>query len=117
MAFDHENHTIHPVTGFQIDKNTGHHIGMHQAPIGRVSDETEWPKWVTPHDNHIVSQSAPGGPAHVSTPRFEHFHVNRVDGSVTVMVNNAEEEARALADPRTETLAGEHPRAETPSGE
>jgi hypothetical protein len=100
MAFDHENHTIDPATGFQVHKETGQHIGVHQAPVKRVNDETDWPKWVTPHADHIHRQAVAGAPDHISVPAFPHFHVNRADGSVTVMVANEEEEAHALAGPK-----------------
>jgi hypothetical protein len=96
MAFDPDHHSIDVNTGYQIHKHTGHRIGQDPMPHARVTDETEWPKWVTPHPDHVVRQGD-----HVSTPHFEHVHVGRHDGAVTVMVHNAEEEARALSDPAT----------------
>jgi len=100
MAFDQENHTIDPVTGFQVHKKTGHHIGMNQAPIERVNDDPDWPKWVTPHESHVVRQTVPGAPDHVNTRAFPHSHVNRADGSVTVLVANEDEEKLALGEYR-----------------
>jgi hypothetical protein len=98
MAFDPQTHEIDPSTGFMRDKESGHHVGLHQAPVKRVNDETDWPKWVTPHDSHIVKQAAGRGPTHLSTPRFPNYHVNRADGSVTVLVANEEEEKLALGE-------------------
>lgn len=95
MAFDPEVHEFHPETGFIVHKDSGHPVGLHSAPIRRVSDETEWPKWVTPHENHVVLF----GGGQIATPRFVHHHVNRVNNAVTVMVHTPEEEAFALADP------------------
>jgi hypothetical protein len=74
---------------------------------------SEFPKWVKVHDSHIVRKESDVGVAidpatgaarqytalpHVSTPAWQDFHVNREDGSVTVLVKDAEEEAKALAD-------------------
>jgi len=59
--------------------------------------EIEWPKWVVPHASHIVRTTAANAPDHVSTPAWTGCHVNRVDGVVTVLVADAEEEARAIA--------------------
>lgn len=57
-----------------------------------------FPKWVQPHESHIVRKEMDGAPAHVSAPGFSEVHVNRIDGAVTVLVANEDEEARALAD-------------------
>lgn len=99
MAFDHENHTIDPVTGFQIHKETGHRIGVDPAPPGPVHNDADWPKWVKPHDGHVHRQRHGDGPEHVSAPHFPHHHVNRASGEVTVLVHTPDEEAVALADP------------------
>lgn len=53
----------------------------------------EFPKWVVPHDSHVVRQGE-----HLSTPHFPDVHVGR-DSVVTVLVHDAEQEAFALADP------------------
>lgn len=72
--------------------------GLAQAPVPKQSnDGGEFPKWVTPDESHIVRQKVEGAPDHVSTPGWPEYHVNRVDGSVTVLVKDADEEARALA--------------------
>lgn len=102
MAFDAENHAIDPVTGYHIDKRTGHRVGIDPAPVKRVSDDTDYPKWVVPHPGHVSFHALHG---HVSTPTFMQHHVNRIGGEVTVLVHDAEEEARALAPPH------EHPEA------
>ena len=74
----------------------------------------EFPKWVVPHASHIVRQTAQPGesrpgtensllsagdaPDHISTPAWTEFSVNRVTGEVMVLVQDAEEEAKALAE-------------------
>ena len=100
MAFDHENHIIDPATGFQIHKETGHRIGVDPAPPRPVHADTDWPKWVKPHDNHIHRHGD-----HLSTPHFPSHHVNRDGGDVMVLVHTPEEEAAALADPLAPTAA------------
>lgn len=95
MSFDPKIHEIHPETGFHVHKETGHIVGLVPAPAARVNHDSEWPRWVKPHDSHIVRQSVAGAPDHVSTPHFPHVHVNRVDGTVTVLVENEDEEKRA----------------------
>lgn len=95
MAFDPKIHDIDPVTGFHIHKSDGHRVGIDAAPFKRVSDETEWPKWVVPHIGHVRRDPATG---HVSTPEFSEHHVAR-DGEVTVLVLDPQDEERALAAP------------------
>jgi hypothetical protein len=58
----------------------------------------EFPKYIEPHESHVVTQEAAHGdaPPHRSTPAFGGFHVDR-EGKVKVLVHNAEEEAKALA--------------------
>ena len=79
-----------------------------------MSDVIEFPKWVVPHASHIVRQTAQPGdsrpgtensllsageaPDHISTPAWTEFSVNRVTGEVMVLVQDAEEEAKALAE-------------------
>jgi hypothetical protein len=43
---------IDPVTGFQIDKETGHFVGIVPAPI-KSGIVTEYPKWIEPHISHV----------------------------------------------------------------
>lgn len=58
----------------------------------------EYPKWVTPHASHVVRRKDDAdAPEHVSTPAWPQHHVNRVNGEVTVLVNDAAEEKRAKA--------------------
>jgi hypothetical protein len=57
----------------------------------------EFPKWVTPHTNHIVELQ---GGAKI-TPQFPEFHVARADGKVTVLVRDANEEKLAVEDPHS----------------
>lgn len=97
MAFDQEKHEIDPQTGFAVDKETGVQVGLEQAPLKPVSDDLEFPKWVVPHESRVFRKKSDNAPDHVSTPDFENFHVNRVDGSVTVLVKNEDEENIALS--------------------
>ena len=55
-----------------------------------MNDVQEYPKWVKPHDSLIVKQGD-----NIVVPEFEQCHVNRVNAEVTVLVNDAEEEAKA----------------------
>lgn len=96
MAID-ERHEIDTATGFVVDKKTGIPIGLMSQPHLPVSLETDFPKWVIPDASHIVRKQVDGAPDHVSTPGFAEFHINRLDGVVTVLVKDAEEEAKALA--------------------
>lgn len=54
----------------------------------------EFPKWVSPHDSHIVKSQ--DGTVQ-STPMFPDFHIDRLTGALTVLVHSAEEEAKAIA--------------------
>ena len=96
MAFDPNIHEVDPATGYHVFKGTGRRVGIDPAPIERVSDETEYPKWVVPHPGHITYHPLYG---HASTPLFSECSVNRVGGEVTVLVHDAEEEERARSDP------------------
>jgi hypothetical protein len=98
MAFDHENHTIDPATGYQIHKDTGHRIGLDPAPARAVDHDPEWPKWIPVHDSHVVRRKVDGAPDHVSVPAFPEYHVNRGDGLVTVLVRNEDEEKAATGE-------------------
>ena len=71
------------------------------------STSEEWPKWVVPHESHVVRKKVDGAPDHVSVTDFEESHVNRVDGSVTVLVKDEADEQRA-------TSARPEPEAEEP---
>jgi hypothetical protein len=96
MAFDQENHTLDPDTGYAIDKDTGRRIGIDPAPHLPVNRDPDWPKWVVAHDSHIQRRKVEGVPDVVSTPGWPDSHVNRVDGSVTVLVRNEDEEKLAM---------------------
>lgn len=80
-----------------------------------MTEHQDYPKWVKPHDSHIVRKkldpihrglgssgghviASADGPDHVSTPAFAQYHVDRLTGAVSVLVNDAEEEAKALAE-------------------
>jgi hypothetical protein len=56
----------------------------------------EFPKWVSPHPSHIEHRKGSEG-HRIWTPEFPDFHVDRGD-NVTVMVEDAEHEAFALAE-------------------
>src|SRR5579872_7501042 len=71
MVFDPKIHEVDPVTGFHVYKGDGRRVGMDAAPIARVSDETEFPKWVVPHGGHVHRHPAT---AHVSTPGWAEHH-------------------------------------------
>ncbi len=51
----------------------------------------EFPKWVKPDPSHVVKHNG-----NQVTPSFPHFNVAR-NGEVTVLVNNKDEEKKALA--------------------
>lgn len=53
----------------------------------------EYPKLVAPHESHVLT--APGT-GHISVPGFASHHIDR-HNVVTVLVHDAEEEAKALA--------------------
>jgi hypothetical protein len=59
--------------------------------------DADWPKWVEIHPSQIVRKESGDAPASVSVAGFEHFF-DRVTGAVKVLVHNAEDEARALAE-------------------
>lgn len=65
----------------------------------KKAEVVEFPKWVEPHPSHIV-----GGVAAL----FAQSHTDRVSGKVSVLVNNAEDEAVAAA----EMKAPEAPKSE-----
>lgn len=117
--FDAENHYIDPKTGFARHKDTGHLIGLEQAPAPVANRDTEWPKWVVPHESHVVRPKGDGArtgmavspsnmevdngmvgiaPNQIATPGWQHSHVNRADGVVTVLVDNEDEERLATSE-------------------
>lgn len=78
----------------------------------------EFPKWVVPHDSHVLRKMEGSAPVHISAPEWPEIHVNRVDGVVTVLVNSQQEEARALADVTPEPVVEEtHAETEAPAAE
>lgn len=93
MAFDPNEHVIDPASGFQRHKVTGHMIGIEQAPAKRVSDETEYPKWVTAHLSHVKRDAF----GNISTPAFTENFQTRF-GDVHVLVNNEDEEVKAMSE-------------------
>lgn len=64
------------------------------------SKDEDFPKWVAPHASHVDRIGD-----HVSVPHFPEFHVDR-KGNLTVLVRDAEEESRALAEKVAEEGAG-----------
>lgn len=61
------------------------------AEARRKASHQEYPKWIEPHASHLDHANG-----HVSVPLFPEHHVDR-DGKVTVLVKDAEDEAKALA--------------------
>lgn len=95
---DKDNHIIDPATGFAKHIDTGHIIGLEQAPPMPTRPDSEYPKWVVPHDSQIVRTKVDGAPDHVVTPGWAQSHVNRSDGVVTVLVANEDEENLATGE-------------------
>lgn len=96
MAFDPAVHTIDHDTGFLIDKKLGHRVGLDSTPTAPPDPDQKWPKWVIPHDDHIVR----GENVPPVTPVLGECAVRRGDGQVSVLVNNSDEEALALEAPK-----------------
>lgn len=100
-AFDPAVHEIDPSTGFQIDKATGLESGIHAIPPGKPeSDDRDWPQWIPVHESHVLVKKMDGAPDHVSVPAFPDYHVNRIDGSVTVLVHDEDEAKIASSAPQ-----------------
>lgn len=59
----------------------------------------EYPKWVLVHLSHVHTKLGGDGQEHFSVPAFPEFHVDRLTRLVSVLVHDAEDEAKALADP------------------
>jgi hypothetical protein len=101
MAFDPKLHEIHPASGFMVDKESGHPVGLVPPPVPKSALDPEFPKWIEPHESHIEKT---GG--HISVPLFP-FHVQRGSNVVTVMVKDADEEKQAIeakTEPSTEPM-------------
>ena len=96
MAFDHKEHFIDPASGFMKHKETGHMIGLEPAPAKRVNDETEYPKWVKVHEGHVKHHALHG---YVTTPSWGEPHVDRATNEIKVLVQNEDEEVRAMSAP------------------
>lgn len=58
----------------------------------------EFPKWVLAHEGRVVRQKIEGLPENVTVKGFDQCHVNRVNGEVTVLVNDEAEEAAAMSE-------------------
>lgn len=101
-AFDSAVHEIDPLTGFQLDKDTGNISGVVAKPPIPATEPTEWPKWVKLHESQIVRRKNDGAPDHVSAPDFEEFHVDRVTGEVSALVEDEDEAKRAMSVRREE---------------
>lgn len=94
MAFDAKLHTVDPLTGYHVHKEDGRRVGE-PAPIKRMTDDTEYPKWLEPHQGHIKRHPIHG---HISCPEWSDTDVNR-NGVVKVLVRDEEEELHAMTDP------------------
>lgn len=94
---DPNQHVVDPDTGFHVDKDTGRLVGIEEAVKPQPQLNPEWPKWVVPDESHVSRVKREGFPDHVTAPLWSDFHVNRVDGVVTVLVKDEDEEHRALA--------------------
>ena len=104
MAFDRDVHIIDPATGFATDARTGAILGVQQSPVAAPVAGSDFPKWVTVHDDRVKVKRAHGAPPHVWVDGFADFHVAR-DGVVTVLVEDAEGEALAATDAANATDA------------
>jgi hypothetical protein len=93
MAFDPKLHAIDPVTGLIVHKDDGRVVGLVSPESLPPADYQEFPKYVYPHASHIVYEPR-NGKLHVEN--FE-YHLDR-HNVVSVLVHDAEEEAKALAD-------------------
>lgn len=97
-AFDPAIHGIDPVTGYQIDKESGTFSGLVQKTFENAAEAvSDFPKWVVASIDHIVMKQDGDGPVHVSTPDFPDFHVNRETKEVTVLVHDEDEEKKAVS--------------------
>jgi|SRR5579859_4025933 len=91
MVFDPKLHDIDPTTGFAVHKDGGGVVGLHSAPAAAKSSEhEEFPKWVEAHESHVVGDIAPEWP--------ESFRPRGKDAKVQVLVNDADEAARAMGE-------------------
>lgn len=96
MAFDPEHHDVDPKTGFHVHKGTEAVVGLAPAPKPKAFVDPDYPAWVKVHANHVV-RSATG---HVSVPDYPVFHIDRLTQEITVLVEDAADEAKALSDPK-----------------
>lgn len=127
MAYDPDNHAIDPKTGFLVHKDTGHMVGIEQAPAAKVHHDKEWPKWVPLNESYVERvklEPAPAVDGDGKAPLapvlrvhgFTHYHVNRGDNVVTVPVHD-EEQAQLAAgtykapDPKDAAKAAHHDEA------
>jgi hypothetical protein len=73
------------------------------AEAKAAESHREYPKYVKPHKGHVrIKKSPDGGQDHVSALPFTDVHVDRVTNDVTVLVNDADEEKKALAEPKSD---------------
>lgn len=77
------------------DPETGHLVGIEQAPVRPAVLGDEYPKWVDVHESHVNVQKVEGEPDHVSVHGDWQHHVDR-DGKVTVLAED-EDGAKAAA--------------------
>lgn len=62
------------------------------AELEAKAAHKDFPKYIKPHDSHVDRTGH-----HVSVPAFPEHHIDRA-GLLTVLVRDAEEEAKALAE-------------------
>lgn len=80
------------------DPDTGHLVGIEQAPVKSASHPNEYPKWVEVSASHVIRQKVEGLPDQVSVLGDWNHHTNRVDGKVMVLVENEEAEKAAAGE-------------------
>lgn len=97
MAIDQNQHVSDVDTGFIVDKDSGHLVGIEQAPVVPSPVDQAFPKWVKAEDSQVFRKQVPGYPDVISTPNFADYHVNRDTGEVTVLVTNEDEESIATS--------------------
>lgn len=93
------------------DPEHGHLVGIEQKPVAPSPKDVEFPKWIEPHPSHVVTDAHGNRIAQ----GFEQQHIDRVSDKLAVLVNDAKEEAAALAEkvePTSAEVVELHPRGE-----
>lgn len=92
MAFDANQHE-YDAQGFMIDKTTKQRVGLENPPPAAPPKDNDYPKWVPVHPSQVVRKGD-----YASTPNWPTFSVDRITRAITVLVKDADEEAKAVAD-------------------